>query len=339
MAADDSESFAALFENAQQNQATTRARSRPLRVGDRLEGKVVLVGKDAVFVEIDGKRQAFIEAVELRAPDGTLATKVGDTIAAQVVEVDERSGQVRLGRSLAATGDVASLQHAKGAGVPVEGKVTGVNKGGLEVDVAGHRAFCPLSQIDRRSVQIEPKDLIGRTLSFVVTEVKDGGRNIVLSRRIVLEREAAEAAANAANATSAEAAAEPTGESPGAKPAKKDATPGMAITVGAVVKGKVDHVETYGVFVQIDGTRGREGRGLIPLDALGVPRGTDLRKAFPQGTPVVAKVLETGERKLRLSITGAKDDEERAQFEEAKGKVGAPKTLGTLGDLLRKRGH
>jgi ribosomal protein S1 len=338
MAADDPESFAALFENTQQAQANTRARARPLRIGDRLEGKVVLVGKDAVFVEIDGKRQAFIEAVELRAPDGTLATKVGDTIAAQVVELDEGSGQVRLGRSLAATGDVASLQHAKAAGAAIEGKVTGVNKGGLEVDVAGHRAFCPLSQIDRRSVQVEPKDLIGRTLSFVVTEVKDGGRNIVLSRRIVLEREAAEAAANARNAAAEEEAAG-TSADPKPTPAKKEATPGVAITVGAIVKGKVDHVETYGVFVQIDGTRGREGRGLVPLDALGVPRGTDLRKAFPQGAPVVAKVLETGERKLRLSITGAKDDEERAQFEEAREKVGAPKTLGTLGDLLRKRGH
>jgi small subunit ribosomal protein S1 len=334
MADDDPESFAALFESTQQPQAGARTRARALRVGDRLEGKVILVGKDAVFVEIDGKRQAFIEAVELRAPDGTLATKVGDTLAAQVVEIDERSGQVRLGRSLAATGDVASLQNAKSAGVPVEGKVTGVNKGGLEVDVAGHRAFCPLSQIDRRSVQIEPKDLIGRTLSFVVTEVKDGGRNIVLSRRIVLDREAAEAAANA---TSAEP--EASAEGLAAKPAKKDAVPGVAITVGAIVKGKVDHVETYGVFVQIDGTRGREGRGLVPLDALGVPRGTDLRKTFPQGAPVVAKVLETGDRKLRLSITGAKDDEERAQFEEARDKVGAPKTLGTLGDLLRKHGR
>jgi small subunit ribosomal protein S1 len=322
---DDSESFAALFEKSQPQKA------RSLRVGDRLEGVVVLVGKDAVFVELDGKRQAFIEAVELRAPDGTLDVKVGDTLAAQVVEVNERSGQVRLGRSLAASGDVASLQRAKEASVPVEGKVTGVNKGGLEVDVAGHRAFCPLSQMDRRGVVVEPKDLIGRTLSFVVTELKDGGRNIVVSRRIVMEREAAEAAKKAA--------AEPAAEGAEGEAAPKKAPPGAIILVGAIVKGAVERIETYGIFVQIEGTRGREGRGLVPLAELGVPRGTDLRKVFPPGTQVVAKVLETGERKLRLSIKGAKDAEERAQFEEAKDKVGAPKTLGTLGDLLRKRGR
>ena len=90
--------------------------------------------------------------------------------------------------------------------------------------------------------------------------------------------------------------------------------------------------------MQIDGIAGRVGRGLVPNAELGVARGTDLRKAFPLGTPLVVKVLETGDRKLRLSIKGAKDDEERSHFEErARSKVSAPKTLGTLGDLLKNR--
>src|SRR3954470_1576336 len=138
------DSFAALFEQSNVQ------RSRMPRGGERLEGVVVHVGKDAVFIEIDGKRQAYIEAIELRAPDGTLSIQVGDTLAAQVVAIDESAGQVRLGRAMAAPGDAAGLEQARAAGVPVEGKVTGVNKGGLEVDVAGHRAFCPLSQVDRK---------------------------------------------------------------------------------------------------------------------------------------------------------------------------------------------
>src|SRR5438128_2738695 len=116
------DSFAALFEQSNVQ------RTRMPRVGERLEGVVVHVGKDAVFVEIDGKRQAYIEAIELRAPDGTLSIQVGDTLAAQVVAVDERAGQVRLGRSMAARGgvaDAAGLEQARAAGVPVEGKVTG----------------------------------------------------------------------------------------------------------------------------------------------------------------------------------------------------------------------
>jgi small subunit ribosomal protein S1 len=109
------------------------------------------------------------------------------------------------------------------------------------------------------------------------------------------------------------------------------------IAIGAVVSGAVERVEAYGVFVQIEGTKGRTGRGLVPTAELGVPRGTDLRKAFPEGKAVTAKVLETGEGRLRLSIKGAKDDEERADFEEARGKGASPVSLGTFGDLLKKR--
>ena len=65
-------------------------------------------------------------------------------------------------------------------------------------------------------------------------------------------------------------------------------------------------------------------------------RGADLRKAFPEGTPVTAKILETGDGRLRLSIKGAKDAEERAQFEDVRRTQQAPQSLGTLGDLLKK---
>jgi small subunit ribosomal protein S1 len=487
MSDDRPDSFAALFEQT----PVTKTR-RPPRVGERIEGTVILVGRDAVFVEVDGKREAFIEATELRAPDGTLTVKVGDTIAAQVIAIDE-GGQVRLGRSLGATGDVASLERAREAGVAVEGKVTGVNKGGLEVDIAGHRAFCPLSQVERKmgGDGRDPKELIGRTLAFLVTEVRDGGRNVVVSRRAVLEREAGDVAKRTIETLTVGAvvrgtvtavrdfgafvdlggveglipasevahdrsraigdavhagdvvdvlvrevkeapkaggmarggaapkitlslkalAADPwdnatlragevvagtiarvtdfgafvrlaasglegllhASELSGKKdeglralkageaikvvvrsvdketrrvalaPAPDGASAGAIVSdapppIGSIVHGKVDHIETYGIFVQLDGTRGRVGRGLVPSAELGVPRGTDLRKTFPEGSPVVCTVLETGDRKLRLSIKAAKDAEERAQFEESRSKASAPKTLGTFGDLLKKRG-
>jgi small subunit ribosomal protein S1 len=112
---------------------------------------------------------------------------------------------------------------------------------------------------------------------------------------------------------------------------------GVSVKVNAVVTGVVERIETYGVFVQIDGTKGRAGRGLVPQAELGVPRGTDLRKAFPEGTKVTAKVLETGEGRLRLSVKGAKDAEERADFEAARGKAQVPASLGTFADLLKGR--
>jgi small subunit ribosomal protein S1 len=107
--------------------------------------------------------------------------------------------------------------------------------------------------------------------------------------------------------------------------------------VGAVVSGKVERVEPFGVFIQLDGTRGRVGRGLIPNAELGTPRGADTRKLFPVGMPLTAKVLETGESKLRLSLRAIKDDEERADFDGYRERASAAKSLGTLGDLLKKK--
>ncbi len=74
-------------------------------------------------------------------------------------------------------------------------------------------------------------------------------------------------------------------------------TTSTEIKVNSVVTGTVERIETYGLFVQVDGTKGRSGRGLVPNAEIGVPRGTDLRKSFPEGTKVTAKVLETGERR------------------------------------------
>jgi small subunit ribosomal protein S1 len=123
----------------------------------------------------------------------------------------------------------------------------------------------------------------------------------------------------------------------GAEPGTTIQTSAASVKVGSVVTGVVERIETYGIFVQIDGTKGRAGRGLVPQVELGVPRGTDLRKAFPEGTKVTAKVLETGEGRLRLSIKGAKDAEERADYEAARGKANVPASLGTFADLLKGR--
>jgi small subunit ribosomal protein S1 len=125
-------------------------------------------------------------------------------------------------------------------------------------------------------------------------------------------------------------------------PAPDGLAPGAAartpvLEVGSTVNGSVERVESYGVFLQIEGTRGKAGRGLIPNAELGTPRGADTRKLFPLGTKLTAKVLETGEGRMRLSLRAVKEDEERAEFDGFRAQVGAQKGLGTLGDLLRKK--
>jgi small subunit ribosomal protein S1 len=110
------------------------------------------------------------------------------------------------------------------------------------------------------------------------------------------------------------------------------------VTVGQVLTGTVARVETYGVFMQIDGTSGRSGRGLLPASELGLPRGSDLRKAFPIGTKLRAKLTELGEDgKMRLSLRALREDEERAEFDGFKSaQSDALAGFGTLGDRLKK---
>lgn len=91
---------------------------------------------------------------------------------------------------------------------------------------------------------------------------------------------------------------------------------GPLLVEGAHVRGTVTGVERYGVFVQIEGTQGRAGRGLVPAAETGAPRGADLRKLFPQGASIEAKILAIAEDgKIRLSVKALAEDSERANYE------------------------
>ena len=378
--------FAKLFEA---QSAEAQKGHRKVRIGEMLQAVVVQIDKETIFVELDAKRQAMLDVAEMRGPDGTLDVKVGDTIRARVVSIDEQSGEVRLGRSFGKTGDLAQIEQARDSGVAIEGKVTGTNKGGLEVDLGrGARGVCPTSQIAMRGESIEPSSFVGQVLSFQVTEIKDGGRSIVLSRRRALEadaregREAALAAleigktvrgtvsavrdfgafvdlggvegliprsgggdrVTAGDAVDVEVVEIKDDQAKGQKritlalagAAGAAKAPRKALDVGAIVKGRVFRIESYGVFVQVEGADGREGRGLVPVSELDTPRGADLRKLFPENTMLTAKVLETGEGRLKLSVRAAREATERAEFEAHKDKATAPKNLGTFGELLLK---
>jgi small subunit ribosomal protein S1 len=131
---------------------------------------------------------------------------------------------------------------------------------------------------------------------------------------------------------------------------------------GARVKGKITGIERYGVFVQIAGTQGRNGRGLVPTQETATARGADLKKHFAVGQDVEAKILaiEAESGKIRLSFAALQGDDEHRVYEAfksgqqaaetdasepaaaakpgaKKGGKPAPKNFGTLGDLLSKK--
>src|SRR5690606_21452951 len=126
------------------------------------------------------RAEASIDRYQLEDDEGSLKVAVGDRIRATVAQAGDRPKLVvRLGRG--GEVDVAALEAAQAAGTPVEGVVSKTVKGGLEVEIAGKRAFCPVSQIDLHYTA-DPSIYEGQTLRFAVIEVRDGGRSIVVSR-------------------------------------------------------------------------------------------------------------------------------------------------------------
>ena len=114
--------------------------------GQMLQGVVVLIGRDVVFVDVGGKGEATMDLSELQDEDGHLTVEVGATVEGVVVST---SGGVKLSRKLArGAATRRQLEDAYRAQLPVEGRVEKANKGGYEVRVGGQRAFCPISQID-----------------------------------------------------------------------------------------------------------------------------------------------------------------------------------------------
>ena len=104
------------------------------------------------------------------------------------------------------------------------------------------------------------------------------------------------------------------------------------------VKVIVEAQEPNGLVVKIVGQTGRNEKGYIAAMATGTPKGTDLRKAFPVGKELDAKVVETGPRGTKLSITALAKDQERQSFRQYQNQVKQAAKFGTFGDLLMKKG-
>jgi small subunit ribosomal protein S1 len=257
------EDFAALLAASEQKDGPAR---RPrLAIGDRVRGTVVSIGRDFAVVELSGGGEGTLETLELRNEAGELTVQAGDTLEARVVGLGEKQGIVSLRRGPGrGAGARVDLGEAAASGLPVEGLVTAVNKGGVEVELGGVRAFCPLSQLDLRPVA-DPAIYVGQRLEFRVTRYEDDrrGPNVVVSRRALLEEEARVRAAE---------------------------TRGKLV-VGAVLPGVVTALKEFGAFVDVGGIE-----GLLPASEIGFRRGARPADTLAVGQPVTVAVLRVGNR-------------------------------------------
>lgn len=159
-------------------------RFRPIAAGERVRGRVVSISASAVMVDI-GQRSEGVLPIEQFTPEEQERLAVGQDLDAYVKEITGSGielSRAGAGRSL----DLEQLKEAQRSGMPIEGKVTGENKGGFTVDVKGARGFVPFSQIELGAAR-PAAEYIGQTLRFRVLEIR--GKDAVLSRAALLRAE------------------------------------------------------------------------------------------------------------------------------------------------------
>jgi small subunit ribosomal protein S1 len=168
--------------------ATDRA---PFHVGEEVFGKVTAVLDPAIMIDLSGKALAIFDRSEMEPDD--LVPGVGDRFVARIHNDGSRGGLVVLTRKpLREEETKPFLEQSAKEGTHVQGLITGVIKGGVEVDIGGVRAFAPASGMDLHPQQANFTGLLGQRLDFKVVQYKNAGRDVVVTRRPMLEAEAHE---------------------------------------------------------------------------------------------------------------------------------------------------
>jgi len=240
-----------------------------LEQGQRVEAIVVHITPEWVFLDLGGKSEGYLDRKELLDEDGRLTVKEGDTIVAYYLSSrqNEKLFTTRI------TGGQAArnfLEDAFRSGIPVEGVVEKEVKGGFEVKVAGTlRGFCPFSLASLRRME-DPNQFVGQRLSFKVSEYGEGGRNIILSRRAILEEEQLK---------------------------KKEALKGT-LREGMTVRGAITAIRDFGAFVDIGGVQ-----AMLPISEVGWDRVKDIRDRLAVGQEVEAAVLKLDWDKDRITLS------------------------------------
>lgn len=164
-----------------------KAGDRKLSPGEIVAGVVIKISKDMVFIDLGGKSEGFADLAEFKDEEGKINIKEGDKVELRVASL---KGGIYLSKGLKVHGAQAweLLRDAQQNKIPVEGRVAALIKSGFEVEMAGLRAFCPLSQIDLKYCE-KPEEHIGARYKFRILEMKGKGKNILVSRRSLLKEE------------------------------------------------------------------------------------------------------------------------------------------------------
>jgi small subunit ribosomal protein S1 len=237
--------------------------TRGLRPGDRFRGEVLSVSGTEAFISTGTPVDAVMPLASNVEP-----VKTGDFVDVIVVRARENEVVVKAAGGFAAGAEADSLEDAFDMEIPVEGVVLEAVKGGFRVKVQGQKAFCPISQIDFHGSN--PADYVGRKFQFIITKF-EGGRDIVVSRRKLLDLERAAAEGEFLR----------------------------TVEPGAILAATITRLERYGAFCRLES--GVEG--LIPVSEMAWNRIHHPQEVVNLGQVVQVKLLQAVEDGDRLKVS------------------------------------
>jgi small subunit ribosomal protein S1 len=257
----------------------SRASDRaPFRVGEEVYGKVTAVLDHAVMIDLSGKALAIFDRSEMAEDD--LVPSIGDRFVAHVHNDGARGGLVVLTRKPLREEEAKPIvEKAQQEGNLISGLIVGVIKGGVEVDIGGLRAFAPASGMDLHPANANFSNLVGQRLDFKVIQYDKNGRDVVVTRRPMLEAEAHERRKHALG----------------------------LLTEGQVMDGVVRTVVDWGAFVAMPAAENLEG--LVHI----TEASHDLRQRpvdiFRPGDKIQVKIIKIDEKgKIWLSRKALVED-------------------------------
>jgi small subunit ribosomal protein S1 len=255
---EDMESLEALYEQSLRN----------IQEGEVIRGRVVQTSDDYVMVDIGYKSEGQIPIEEFRDESGKVEVAVGDEVDVLLEYQDDDEGTISLSKEKAAKikvwDDISHIYNDDGI---IEGKVISKVKGGLAVDI-GIQAFLPGSQVDLRPVR-NLDSLIGNAYPFKILKYNKKRRNVVLSRRVILEQER--------------------------ESLKSETLAGLEDS--KIVEGIVKNITDYGVFVDLGGID-----GLLHITDMSWGRVGHPSEMCQVGDEIKVKVLHFDRENERVSL-------------------------------------
>ncbi len=260
---DMEEDFAAMLE------ASIAGVGQELEPGAKIEATILQMGPDWTFLDVGQKGEGVLASAELLDAEGNPTVAAGDLVP--VYFLSRRDGELRFTTRIGGGGSgTEQLQQAYQAGIPVEGRIDKEIKGGYDVALSGNvRAFCPFSQLGLR--QVDPTEMIGRSLSFRITQFGERGRNIVVSHRVLLDEERA---------------------------VQRESLR-QTLKEGQMVNGTVTNLRDFGAFVDIGGIE-----GLLPISEISYGRVEDIETVLEVGQQLdlIVKKVDWANNKFSFSL-------------------------------------